>query len=355
MDLSVPRIQHLTLMGAIGAGKTAVGEAMVAELKHKGFCARFFPEPIEEMKPALKQFYEWMNERETRSRVAATGGAGMGSSVASDSEAGLIHKPSTATGPSRHDHFVFYFQSVMCSLQMQVATAARSWATSMLRGGETRPIVILQERCVIDALCVFFPMSCAAGHATHDEAKVLEAMAAHQWVPDGIVFVDTDPDTCVARVMKRIAVRQSEKTIHPEYIKGVVNKYRAVLSDPTKECSSITAQWLLRRPVFRISNNDDGDRHLQRVASLGVHLLTTANPHEDRAPQWRATFADMQVRKPRRAASQSYTPSTLRQQRTSTSASDCYLAAIFALAAIAIFVAGIVALVEKATRDASRH
>lgn len=92
--------------------------------------------------------------------------------------------------------------------------------------------VSLYERSPIANRFVFTQLQFENKHMTNLELRLFNELFSQQaWVPDVIIYIQTDPDVCMERIKKR--GRKCEVGVQREYIHAVHEKYEAMLITET--------------------------------------------------------------------------------------------------------------------------
>lgn len=191
---------YLAICGGIGAGKSTLLKLLARldkELeKHTGgeppFRVLVQPEPTEEFGSELKRFYD------------------------------------LSAAQVRDGMFAFWFQCVVCAHQKACAARAETWCRTQRERGFKGGLLVVQERCCLDATAVFMELAVRNGLASEKQAQVLHALVGHGWRPDGLVFVRASADVCVAREVTRARVQ--EKNMNEAYVRQVATRYDEVFS-----------------------------------------------------------------------------------------------------------------------------
>ena len=182
------------------------------------------PEPIEKMKERLDAFYTSYDEAQKKWSARRT------ALMDQIGDPGIVDAILEG-GQPKDQSFAFEFQVFVNGLQLQAHQRAEQQAKLLLQEPGVHGVVIVQERCSIDSMLIFFQKAMDEGLATRSQAEAMQLFAVHSnWTPDAVLFLDTSPRVCVERQEKRRASLEDDcgDRIDPAYTRDISKRYQAL-------------------------------------------------------------------------------------------------------------------------------
>lgn len=244
------RVTYISVSGAISVGKSTTLLQAKKRLERKGFGVVAVLEPLEKMKKHLCRFYSGVDAQSREQKLAqqrAVKSRALADAVKrefqdSPRQEALMNNllaflvdddMETAMGKdvdTPQAYFDFEFQCAVNAWQLEDHIRARQKAATLIRHGAPK-VIVLQERCALDSLLVFFQKSVDDGRATKAQADTMATFAvAPNWRPHGIAVVHTPVEQSLERQKerKRRSGAGGEEDIDDSYLRDIHRRYHDV-------------------------------------------------------------------------------------------------------------------------------